>query len=175
MSVSAEQMLNDQQNASNRAYLNALAKKKREEELFRQANADAMRQAAMQYQLQQQGVQQGYEQDAASGLDKMGILRLLGDFNIGHDAATQGLSHGMSFISGDTGRAQDALSPTMLPATQQPPRQLPNVVGGATMQPQSLYESIMAQAEGTGDQISARTKEARERAKALLRVIRNAR
>ena len=68
-----------------------------------------------------------------------------------------------------------ALAPTMIPQRAQPQVQQPSVVGQASMKPQSLYESIMSQAEGTGEQISAKTKEAKERAKALLRVIRNAR
>jgi hypothetical protein len=144
-------------------------------EAERQANADAMQQAAMQYQQQQQGVQQGYEQDAAKGLDQFGLLRLLGDFNTGHEAATQGLSQGMSALSGDAGRADAALAPTMIPQRAQQQAQQPSIVGQASMQPQSLYESIIAQAEGTGSQISAKTKEAKERAKALLRVIRSAR
>lgn len=148
-----------------------------EAEAERQANADAMRQAALQYQQQQQAAQQGYEQDAAKGLDQFGLLRLLGDFNIGHDAATQALSQGMSALSGDTGRAEAALVPTMIPQRAQPQAQAqqPSVVGNAVMKPQSLYESIIAQAEGAGDQISSKAKEAKERAKALLRVIRNAR
>ena len=153
----------------------ARLKREQEEELARQANADAMRQAALQYQQQQQGVQQGYEQDAAKGLDQFGLLRLIADYNVGHDAATQGLSQGMSTLFGDTGRAEAALAPTMIPQRAQPQAQQPSVVGNAVMKPQSLYESIMAQAEGTEEQISAKTKEAKERAKALLRVIRNAR
>jgi len=144
-------------------------------EAERRANAAAMQHAALQYQQQQQGIQQGYEQDAANGLDQFGLLRLIGDYNIGSDAATQGLSQGMSALSGDTGRAEAALAPTMIPQRAQPQAIQPSVVGNAVMKPQSLYESIMAQAEGTGEQISAKTKEAKERAKALLRVIRNAR
>jgi hypothetical protein len=154
----------------------ARLKREKEEELMRQANADAMRQAELQYQQQQQSVQQGYEQDAARGLNQFGLLRLLGDYNTGSDAASQGLSQGMSYLAGDTGRAEEALSPTMIPQrVQQPQVQQPPVVGNAVMKPQSLYESIMAQAEGAGDQINAKTKEAKGRAKALLRVIRNAR
>lgn len=144
-------------------------------EAERQANADAMQQAALQYQQQQQGIQQGYEQDAATGLDQFGLLRLIGDYNIGSDAASQGLSQGMSALSGDTGRAEAALAPTMIPQRAQPQAIQPSVVGQASMKPQSLYESIIAQAEGAGDQISAKTEEAKERAKALLRVIRSAR
>lgn len=155
-----------------------LQRKAQEEALAeaeRQANADAMRQAALQYQQQQQDVQQGYERDAAKGLDQFGLLRLIADYNVGHDAATQGLSQGMSFLSGDTGRAEAALAPTRIPQRAQPQAQQPSVVGNAVMKPQSLYESIIAQAEGAGDQISSKAKEAKERAKALLRVIRNAR
>lgn len=144
-------------------------------EAERQDNADAMQQAALQYQQQHQGVQQGYEQDAAKGLDRFGLLRLLGDYSAGSEAASQGLSQDMSYLAGGAGKADAALAPTMLPQTAQPQVQQPSVVGQALMQPQSLYESIMTQVEGTGEQISAKTKEAKERAKALLRVIRNAR
>lgn len=144
-------------------------------EAERQANADAMREAAMQYQQQQQAIQQGYEQDAANSLDKFGLLRLIGDYNIGRDAATQGLSQSLSFLSGDTNRADEALAPTLIP--RQAPPQVPQrtTVGNAVMKPQSLYESIIGQAESAGEQINAKTKEAKERAKALLRTIRNAR
>jgi hypothetical protein len=150
-----------------------------EAEAERQANAEALRQATLQYQQQQQAVQQGYEQDAAKSLDQFGLLRLIGDYNIGRDAFSQGLSQGMSALSGDTGRVEAALAPTKLPrrgwAQGQQPSVIGDAVGNAVMKPLSLYESIIAQAEGTKEQISTKTQEAKERAKALLRVIRNAR
>jgi hypothetical protein len=174
-------MVRKMENGSVREYLKALAKKKLAEEAAaeeaRQADAEANRQAAMQYQQQQQGVQQGYEQDASKGLDQFGLLKLIGGFNSGREGATDILSRSMNIMNGDSGRATAALSPTMLPQQQQQVQQQPqpSVIGNAVMKPQSLYESIMSQAEGTGEKISDKTKEAKERAKALLRVIRNAR